>query len=159
MATSEKKSKVNIIIIVVLAVVAVGLGVVLAITYGSRYSEGVKVGKSEQLEVIKADKHKGVVPDLVGQNAAQAGYWSINEDKSRVHIHEPWVSLPISFKAPDGELINKEAAKDYKIVSQEPKAGTVFDVVYETESDGSEDDTSVASTGVQGITVTLEKIK
>ena len=154
-----KKSKLSIVIIAVLAVAVVALCVVSAMMYGSRYDEGVKVGKSEQLEVIKSDIHKGVIPDLVGQNAAQVGYWSFDEDKSRIHIHEPWVSLPIAFKTSTGELINKEAAKNYKVVSQEPKAGTVFDVVYEKNSAGEEDDMSVASTGVQGITLTLEKIK
>ena len=159
MATSEKKSKVSIIIIAVLAVVAVGLSVVLAITYGSRYEEGVKVGKAEQIEVIKADIHRGVIPELTGQNASQVGYWLFGDEESRIHIHEPWVSLPISFKTSTGELIDKEAAKNYKIVSQEPKAGTAFDVVYEKNSDGGEDTMSVASMGVQGITLTLEKIK
>ena len=90
-----KKSKLSIVIIAVLAVAVVALGVVLAMMYDSRYDEGVKVGKSEQLEVIKSDIHKGIVPDLVGQNASQVGYWSFSEDESRVHIHDPWVSLPI----------------------------------------------------------------
>lgn len=158
MAESEKKSKVNIIIVAVLAIVVVGFGALLTITYSSRYEEGVKVGKAEQIEVIKADIHKGVIPNLVGQNASQAGYW-YDDEESRIYIHEPWVNLPLSFKTSAGELIDKETAKNYKVVSQEPKADTAFDVVYEKNSDGGEDTMSVASTGVQGITLTLEKIK
>ena len=159
MATSERKNKLSIIIIAVLGVAVVGLGAGAASIYNSRYGEGVKAGKAEQLEVIKSDIYKGVVPDLIGQNASQVGYWLYGDEDSRIHINDPWVSLPISYKAPDGELINKETAKNYKVVSQEPKAGTVFDVVYEKSSDGSEDTTSVASRGVEGITLTLQKIK
>lgn len=156
MATSEKKSKVNIIIIVVLAVVAVGLGVVLAITYGSRYDEGVKVGETKQIESIKADKNKAVVPDLVGQNAGGFGYWIGGSDigtEWRIHTSET-TNMPVMYKAPNGENLNEETAKNYKVVSQEPKANTVFDVVYGT---GYADE--VESMGVKNITVTLEKVQ
>lgn len=164
MATSGKKSKVSIIIIAVLAVVAVGLGVVLAITYGSRYKEGVnegkKIGKSEQVQIYKGDSHKGIVPDLVGQNASQVGSWSDDGERVSVDIipgHS--VYLPVKFKAPDGVAINKESAKGYKVASQEPAANTVFDVTYMKDSDGKEYDNLVDTMGVQSIAVTLEKIK
>ena len=158
MATSEKKSKVNIIIIAVLAVVAVGLGVVLAITYGSRYEEGVKVGKAEQIESIKGDRYKGIVGDLVGLNADQAGYWTLGEDR-RIHINTSTASLPLLFKTPSGEAVTEDNIKDYKVVSQEPKANTVFDITYEKYSDGEEADSTLATSGVQNVTLTLEKVK
>lgn len=158
MATSEKKSKVNIIIIIVLAVVAVGLGVVLAITYDSRYDEGVKVGKAEQIESIKGDRYKCIVGDLVGLNADQAGYWTLGEDR-RIHINTSTASLPLLFKTPSGEAITENNIKDYKVVSQEPKANTVFDITYEKYSDGEEADSTLATSGVQNVTLTLEKVK
>lgn len=158
MATSEKKSKVNIIIITVLAVVAVGLGCVLAVTYGSRYEEGVKVGKAEQIESIKGDRYKGIVGDLVGLNADQAGYWTLGEDR-RIHINTSTASLPLLFKTPSGEAVTEDNIKNYEVVSQEPKANTVFDITYEKYSDGEEADSTLATSGVQNVTLTLEKVK
>ena len=158
MATSGKKSKVSIIIIAVLAVVAVGLGVTLAITYGSRYDEGVKIGKAEQIESIKGNRYKGVVSDLVGLNANQAGYWTLGDDR-RIYINTSSASLPLLFKTPNGEAVTENNIKDYKIVSQEPKANTVFDITYEKYYDGEEADSMLATSGVQNVTLTLEKVK
>lgn len=167
------KGKLHTIITAILAIVAIGLCIALSITYTSRYdagfqvgyasgnkagyAKGVDAGEKSQIQSLKGDRHKAVVPDLVGQNASQVGYESIS-GAFYVSITNGIVRLPLKFKAPDGEAITKDNAKNYKVVSQEPKANTVFDVSYVKDENGKEYDNLVETTGVQSITLTVEKI-
>lgn len=171
------KNKLSITIISVLAVIAIGLGIALGITYTSRYSAGTQAGygegakagyskgakeeKSKKIESVKNDRHKGVVPDLVGQNAKQASYWPAYDGSlPRIAIDSnDVVTLLARFKTPDGEEITKDNANKYKVVSQTPKAGTVFDISYAKDSSGKEYDNLVSDTGIDSITLTLEKVK
>lgn len=169
-AKPESKSKVSVIIITLLMVVIVVLSAILAVTYNSRYNkgveagieegvaEGIKLGRSEQIESIKGDRYKGVVGDLVGLNASQAGYLSWAGER-RIHINPSDASVPLLFKTPNGESINEDNIQDYKVVAQEPKAYTVFDITYEIYSDGEESGRGLATSGVQEVTVTLEKVE
>lgn len=151
------KRKISTIAIVILSVVVVGLGATLAITYSARYEEGVKVGQNKQIESLKGDKNRGIVPDLVGQNANQLGSWTWGGDM-HAKINQN-ISIPVKFKAPDGEEVTEDNAKNYKVVSQEPKANTVFDIKYKVGEDGYVYDNILQSSGVENIIVTLEKIK
>lgn len=167
------KGKLHTIITAILAIVAIGLCIALFITYTSRYdagfqvgyasgnkagyAKGVDAGEKSQIQSLKADRHKAVVPDLVGQNASQVGHESYN-GAFYASMANGAVNLPLKFKAPDGEAITKDNAKNYKVVSQEPKANTVFDVSYMKDENGKEYDSLVETTGVQSITLTVEKI-
>lgn len=158
----ERKSKVSTFAIALLAIVAVVLGALLAVTYNSRYddglAEGIEVGKSEQIESIKGDRYKGVVGDLVGLNASQAGYTSLGGQR-RIHVNPSSASVPLHFRTPNGEAITEDNIQDYKVVAQEPQANTIFDITYETRSDGEESDSALATSGVQEVTVTLENVE
>lgn len=163
---TERKSKASITIITLLVVVSIALGAILAVTYNSRYNEGVEagtaegieLGRAEQIESITADRYKGAVGDLVGLNASQVGYISL-ADEWRIHVTPSQASVPLLFKTPNGESINGDNAQDYKVVAQEPKANTAFDITYQTNSDGEEFDSLLATSGVQKVTVTVEKVK
>lgn len=77
----------------------------------------------------------------------------------RIYINTSDASLPLLFKTPNGEAITEDNIQDYKVVSQEPKANTVFDITYKVKSDGEEFDSSIATSGVQNVILTLEKVK
>lgn len=151
-----KNNKLNIVVMVVLAVAVVGLGVALVMIYNSRYDEGVKVGETKQIESIKTDKNKAVVPDFIGQNAKQAVRWDWTNPS--VYVKSS-ITIPVRFKSPNGEEITEDSASEYKITAQEPKAGTVFDLVYKKGDDGYVYDHILESSGVQEFVVTVEKIK
>lgn len=153
---SSVRKKVSVTIIGLLAIVAIALAVALAVLPNARYNAGVKQGETKQLEVLKNDRHRGVVPNLVGQNANQVGYWSLG-GPMRIKINNT-VSLGADFITQNGEEITADNAKGYKVVSQEPKAGTIFDVQYEKDSNGKEYDNLVNSTGIEDVTLTLEKV-
>ena len=153
--------KVMVVSVIVALVAGVGvLAYFLTTLPNARYDTGYKVGleqgKHEQLASIKGDMHKGVIPSFVGQNSNQVGYWSF-EGQMRVEINSA-VNLRVKFVTPNGEEVTHDNAKNYKVVSQEPKAGTVFDVTYEKDESGKEYEGLVRSTGIQEVVLNVEKI-
>lgn len=104
---------------------------------------------------VASDKHIGVVPNLVGQNVAQAATWSLNED-FRVMVGAG--NLLVRIITPDGTLVTEENAANYKIVSQDPAAGTSFKMTYMLDEDGKEDDWLVDSQGIWEVVVNAEPI-
>lgn len=169
-------SKLSNTVIAVLAIISLGLGVALGVTYTTRYNAGTQAGygegaktgydkgskeeKSKKIKSLKNDRHKGVVPNLVGQNAKQAAYWTALDGRARVSIDSTGlINVLIAFKSPNGEEITKDNANEYKVASQTPAASTVFDVTYMRDSNGKEYDNLVSGTGIDGITLTLEKVK
>ena len=152
--------KASIVVLVVLVVAVAILGYTLTTLpkarYEAGYQAGIKQGEKNQIEIIKQDRHKGLIPDLIGQNVNQVGYWSFGGD-SRIEINRV-VNLGLKYKTPNGEEVTESNANQYKVISQEPKAGTLFAVEYETTESGKEYDNLVKSQGVENIILTVEKI-
>ncbi|MFZ1382045.1 MAG: hypothetical protein WAS54_04550 [Scrofimicrobium sp.] len=103
---------------------------------------------------VEADKYTGVVPDFVGQNMAQAAYWT--GAMFAVPIGNAGVYLRVV--SSDGAFITDENAADYRIVSQDPLPGTVFAVTYLLDSNGEEYDNLVDSQGIEEVVVNVEPI-
>ncbi len=104
---------------------------------------------------VAADKYTGVVPNLLDQNVAQATYYALNES-FRVQVGNG--NLLVRLINPDGVLITEENAANYKIVSQDPAAGTTFEMTYALDSDGKEYDNLVDTQGIEEIVVNVEPI-
>lgn len=120
------------------------------------YEEGFVQGKSEQVEALKADPTKGVIPDFVGGNADAVGYWSAGGPR-RFEVSVLGGTIPIILKATDGSAATEGNLQEYKVIAQDPAPYTVFEVVYKTRSDG-ELSSTLESSGVQLVTLTLEKL-
>jgi hypothetical protein len=167
------KGKLHTFITVLLAVVTILLCITLFITYTSRYeagsrngyslgnkkgyAKGVAEGEKKQIQSLSGDRHKEAVPDFVGQNASQVGQDS-SDGGFYLPLNQGVIELPLKFKAPNGEAITQENAKNYKVVSQDPKANTVFDITYEKDENGEEYRSIIETMGIQSITLTVEKI-
>ena len=145
----------------------IGLGIALIIVMGvaaslyfirfdSGFEEGLAQGKSEQVEALKADPTKGVIPDFVGGNADAVGYWSAGGPR-RLEVNVKGGTIPIILKATDGSAATKDNLQEYKVIAQDPAPYTVFEVVHDTFSSG-ELSPILESSGVQSVTLTLEKL-
>lgn len=104
---------------------------------------------------IAADRHKSIVPNLVGQNLNNVGYWSLSGPR---YIMIDYATLPLYFVTPSGEEITEANISGYKVTSQDPVGGTVFDVIYMTDDEGNEYDNLVDMTGISSITLTIEPV-
>lgn len=158
---------------VLLAVISIVLCIILFITYTSRYETGSQAGYSsgnksgyakgfaegekKQIASLKSDRHKGVVPDFVGQNVSQVGESSSDGD-FYITVVNGVIQVPLKFKSPSGEAITQENAKNYKVVSQDPKANTLFDITYLKDENNKEYENLVQTMGIQNLTLTVEKI-
>ena len=120
------------------------------------YEEGLAQGKSEQVEALKADPTKGVIPDFVGGNADAVGYWSAGGPR-RLEVNVKGGTIPIILKATDGSAATEDNLQEYKVIAQDPAPYTVFEVVHGTYSSGNLSPI-LESSGVQSVTLTLEKL-
>ena len=104
---------------------------------------------------VTADKYTGVVPNLLDQNVAQATYYAMDES-FRVQVGKG--NLLVRLITPDGTLITEENAANYKIVSQDPAAGTTFEMTYVLDNDGKEYDNLVDTQGIEEIVVNVKPV-
>ena len=119
------------------------------------YAQGEESGRNEQLETIAADPHKLVIPDFTGLNASEAGS---GESADRyLKINSLGSTMPIRFKTPDGSALDDSNIKNYKVVDQDPKPGTIVDITY-ASSGGKEYESIITSMGISQITLVVEKV-
>lgn len=128
--------------------------------YDKGYAQGIADAKAESTTTtpspiqVDADKHTGTVPNFVGQNLAQVGFW--NENSLAVPVGHGGLHLRVV--SSDGALVTEENAASYKVVSQDPAGGTTYKITYFLDDDGKEYDALVDSQGIEEVIVNVEPV-